>query len=542
MTNRVFVAAYGARYESFLQVCLESLVSASPECQVDVWVDAMAPHSVEFMREAFPTISFTESKNVHSGGQYTARVSGKLDHWSRWFGKTSDGERCFLLDADVLVRKDIFQFFDDRSDILFTHKEERWPINTGVIGAVSSPRTRKFFELWRREVERQLQSRAATDTATEASGGVDQHVFIQYLTRNGASEGHDNARITDGPYTVPLEGGKLEFRGVPCRLLNQTNSVPHNDEAAIIHFKARMRQVIERDGAFNEARPEASSRDMVGMWESTYQKFVSRSLIPFVAQSSAAIPEQDRIFAGRIALESRGMLSSEAIMFAAVCRRIGVQVILESGRARGQSTDVISQALPDVLLHSIEYDDDEDARYGVERLKNRANVVLHRGDSLRIAPRLLARERSRAALLVDGPKGLDAVRFAQTVIAKYPQIVLVGIHDMHNYDTTKRGRPNFARLHFTHAFDVACFSDDDTLLATYAQFDEGSGHTPWMKGAWNLGSYGPTLGIALITWRDRERARRARGMRRMLESGAKIVPRPLRKLGAPVFRRIAQKI
>lgn len=540
MSKRVFITAYGLQYEPFLQTCLESLLSTTSEPFVDVWISEMSEHSLAFLEIAFPTVHFTKVKSHVESASYAARVSRKLDHWSEWFQTSNDGDHCFLIDADTLVKGNPFPFLDGTSDILFTYKHEHWPLNVGVIGAVSSARTRRFFHSWRHDIDEVLQSSNATEHAVRVAGAVDQYVFLSYLKQGSDAPRTQQHFLSAGPYKVQIDNDQFVFKGVPCSLLNETNSVSYDNEAAILHYKANMRQVIEGDGAFNDARSKESSGDMFGMWETVYQSFGERSVTPFIAGCRSAIAQQELDTVRGVTLENRGVLNSEAALFAATCRRLGIEVIIESGRARAQSTTLISRLLPEAVIHSIESSSDSDAVFGIARLKNHPNVVLHQGDARRVAPRLLAAETRRVALFIDGPKGLQAVRLAQKIIASNAQVLLVGIHDMHAKDTTNRGRPNFARVHFAHAFDMICFTDVPAIIDAYSDLDDGSGHTPGQKGPWDLGSYGPTLGIALVTWRDRKRASRLRGLGAVFAKLGLLMPKRIRRVLVASYRRLSE--
>ncbi len=502
--KRVFIAAYGSRYEAFVNVCPESLYDAMPDCRVDVWLGDVSSSTTKLLANAFPDAVIEPPRAFLNSSDYTSRVSEKIVQWSKWFSETKDGEVCFLLDADTLVRGDIFSVMPQNCDVAFTFKNENLPLNTGVVGAVSNPRTREFFRQWERRTTMLLETPSVLQRALNTAGGADQFAFLDIM---GVASTEPPYILTDGPYSIAFDDGELvKLCGVPCSVLNQTNSVPHDDAALVLHYKAKMREVIENDGRFNKVKTAETSRDMVGVWESAYRRHVDRTLPPFVASARQVVPDELLALVRGIPIEPRGMLNSEAALFAGLCRVMGVDSIIESGRARGQSTVVLAQLLPGTVIHSVEMLDDDDSRFGAARVQKFPNVRLHNGTAHEICPRILESTTGTVALVIDGPKGEEAVRLAQHLIARYPQIALVGIHDMHRSDTTARGLPNISRHHFAHAFDRFIFSDHPDLIAEFTDLDAGSGHTPFTKGPWSLGSYGPTLGCAIVTWRDRHRA------------------------------------
>lgn len=534
-TDKIFVAAYGARYESFLSACLESIHESMPSALVEAWIGNMDAHSQSILESAFPNVTFRTSEPVDETIGYTALVSGKLEQWSAWFARTSNGDRCFLLDADTLVRSDLFEHFPQTCNLLFTYKPEKWPLNVGVVGAISSPVSRKFFLEWLFRTRAILASSQGTDEAVATAGAVDQFAFLELL---GVTKDLDTLALGPGPYSIEISGETVFAQGIECRILNQTNSVPHDDPAVVLHYKANMRDVIEHDGRFNSARPAESSRDMVGVWESTYRRFCERTLPSYVASGKEALDSLslDSVRGGFI--EPRGVLNSEGACFAGLCRLLGVQNVVESGRARAQSTFLLATLLPDVKIFSIESECDADAQFGVSRLQEFANVTLIEGDAWVLASHVLGDLKEPTALLIDGPKGEEAVRLAQQLVAVHEHVVLIGIHDMHRNDTTARGLPNISRHWFSHAFDRHIFTDNEHLVDAFSELDAGGGITPHRKSPWDLGSYGPTLGLAIVTWRDRFRV-----LERESESIRKSVWAPVVSLFLPnIYRKLPKSV
>lgn len=531
MKDRIFVAAYGVRYEAFISTFLESVRESMPSVHVEAWIGNMDAHSQSLLELAFPAVTFRVSEPVDETVGYKHLVSGKLEQWSAWFQGTDDGDRCFLLDADTLVRSDLFEHFPRGCDVLYTSKPERWPLNLGVVGAVSSPESRAFFRELLEGSRVILAQPKKTAEAVEVAGAVDQYAFLQLLDVVNDS---DAPVLGPGPYRIGIGGHTVVLSGIECRILNQTNSVPHDDPAVVLHYKAKMRDVIEHDGRFNGARPAETSRDMVGVWEMAYRRFCERALPRFVASGRELLDSASLESIRGLVVESRGVLNSEGACFAGLCRRLGVQNVVESGRARAQSTLLMAQLLPDVHIFSIESARDTDAQYGVSRVQGLSNVTLMEGDARTLATGVLEGLKGPTALFLDGPKGKEAVRLAQQLVADHEHVVLVGIHDMHRNDTTARGLPNISRHWFSHAFDRHIFSDDADLVSAYSHLDVGSGISPHRKGPWDLGSYGPTLGLAIVTWRDRFRARR---QRTKADKGVTKTP-VLRLLPRRVFHRL----
>lgn len=127
-----------------------------------------------------------------------------------------------------------------------------------------------------------------------------------------------------------------------------------------------------------------------------------------------------------IPYETKGILFSELLFVVTICRALGAKRILESGRARGQSTHVLAAAAPDIPLVSIEFDSKSaDVPIAAARLAPFDQVRLLFGDATKLAPRMV---EVGDVVLIDGPKGFRGLRLAARLLAtKRPLAVLV--HD-----------------------------------------------------------------------------------------------------------------
>jgi len=152
--------------------------------------------------------------------------------------------------------------------------------------------------------------------------------------------------------------------------------------------------------------------------------------------------------------ERKGILYSEMLFFT-VCARAGKpRRILESGRARGQSTLILARCFPEIEIISVEYDrNSPDVSIAAQRLENCANVRQLFGDATTLLPNMAAQGD---VALIDGPKGYRGLRLALRLLAtgKAP---MVFVHD------TGRNSPerNFLEKHFPETL-----YSDDPLIAT----------------------------------------------------------------------------
>ena len=108
------------------------------------------------------------------------------------------------------------------------------------------------------------------------------------------------------------------------------------------------------------------------------------------ASINIAAAEMLSAFQRRVAgipYERKGILYSEMFFLYLCAQAAKPSRIVESGRARGQSTLVLSTIFPDLDVVSIESDaDSPDVQVAQERLRGRDNVSMRFGDATRILP------------------------------------------------------------------------------------------------------------------------------------------------------------
>ncbi len=151
---------------------------------------------------------------------------------------------------------------------------------------------------------------------------------------------------------------------------------------------------------------------------------------PTLAAVLAAVPDTlpafDAAMAG-IDYESKGVLFSEMLFVEIGARLAGARRLLESGRARGQSTLILARRFPGVPIVSYEFDArSPDVPIAQARLAGCRDVELRFGDATRELPALAA---AGDAVLVDGPKGFRAVRLALALLTG-GRVDTVFVHDM----------------------------------------------------------------------------------------------------------------
>ncbi len=105
------------------------------------------------------TIRYSHAAPVHFGVIPLRDLELPFDVWKYKYllqSEFQDGDEIIMLDLDGIVTGDVFDAFRYNFDLAFTQRRpwnSLFPINTGFVAMRWSDRTRKFVELWNREIE-----------------------------------------------------------------------------------------------------------------------------------------------------------------------------------------------------------------------------------------------------------------------------------------------------------------------------------------------------------------------------------------------------
>jgi hypothetical protein len=164
---------------------------------------------------------------------------------------------------------------------------------------------------------------------------------------------------------------------------------------------------------------------------------------------------------GTLTYERKGVLFSEMLFLQAAALSAGTpSQVLESGRARGQSTLLLALCFPDTPIASIEYDPNSpDVPVAEARLKAFPNLRLLFGDATRMLPPML---KGGDIALIDGPKGFRGLRLALSLLAT-GKPALIFIHDCPKGSAER----TFLEAHMPQCL----YSDHPDFVQRYARLD-----------------------------------------------------------------------
>ena len=160
--------------------------------------------------------------------------------------------------------------------------------------------------------------------------------------------------------------------------------------------------------------------------------------------------------------ERKGICPSEMFFLYTLVAPLAPKLILESGRARAESTLALARCFPKSRIVSVEFARDHpDVPLAEAKLRPYPNVELLYGDSRTLLP---PRLEPGCVVLIDGPKEFRALKLGLRLLAT-GQPAAVFMHDF--------GR-KFPERHFVQRhLPRARFSDEPDFLARYADLDAG---------------------------------------------------------------------
>ena len=238
------------------------------------------------------------------------------------------------------------------------------------------------------------------------------------------------------------------------------------------------------------------SKSLFGVWKK------KQDFLTLCAQTSEAFQAVMK----QHGFQTSGTFYAECHAFLTMCKLLDVDVILESGMSRGNSTEIWAKNFHGkiVTFENMKQDYHDDV---VNRLSP-YDIDINFEDSNRgFKQKLKQLKDSRVAVFIDGPKDVHAVQLALESF-KFSNVLFVGIHDVANPITKCRAHYGFMKYFKYHVLSTDelefrekfAFLDDDISDPDGAWVYNESGvssHSSDPKAILERFPQGPGIGIAL---------------------------------------------
>jgi len=189
--------------------------------------------------------------------------------------------------------------------------------------------------------------------------------------------------------------------------------------------------------------------------------------------------------------ELRGVFNSEALVLISIINELKTPLFVESGRARGHSTNLVAKHFSQSQLKivSIDYEKNEDTAFS-ESYLSKYPIEFVYGDANKVITQHITDD---CTIFIDGPKGDDALMLA-AVLLKNKKVKAVLVHDLH--------KNTFHRNVAENIFGNYFFSDDADFVERFKDLDtncwiemEGTGDAPYVRHGTPISSYASTMGV-----------------------------------------------
>lgn len=155
----------------------------------------------------------------------------------------------------------------------------------------------------------------------------------------------------------------------------------------------------------------------------------------------------------KICYLSHGILNSEMLLFISLVKYFGVNLIIESGRSKGYSTNILAESFKNFKykIFSVEYDKySPNVKISFERLRKYKNLNLIFGNSFDIIPQII---KENCCILIDGPKGFKSIKLAVKLLQN-PYVKAIFIHDLYRDSPFRKDAEKiFSNYFFTDDYD-----------------------------------------------------------------------------------------
>lgn len=226
---RYIVAAFGERYSGLLLTTLFSIRQSAPNSHVSVYWQDMSDEKIQNFKKLFPSAQFIRT-DFDFSGDLVQRISSKTLMWSHACRNETDELLCFM-DADMILLRDVTPLARAmQTDMIFTVKNEKVPINTGILICRNSEGVKTFFQSWLQETTKILKDETLLAQSVDEKlpyGGADQMSFYRMI-------GYE---MDKKEFFFEKGGLQTTLEAVPCELLNHTMQKALTKEVYIVHYK-----------------------------------------------------------------------------------------------------------------------------------------------------------------------------------------------------------------------------------------------------------------------------------------------------------------
>ena len=259
---KFIITIFGDKHIGMLLTNIYSILQSNPGSHVAVFWQDIEERLIKAIMKGFRSVTFIET-DFDLTSDPIKRISSKTLLWN-YAAKTYPCDNICILDVDTLVIRNIGHFFDQDFDIVFTYKDEQFPLNTGVM-LCKGNKYPLFFGTWEEETIKIINDPESFEKANSPEypyGGPDQMSFFKLLRYNPRQR----------EYVLTIHGQELIVKAMPCRILNEVHSREIRESTHIIHYKGGWQPILLKGQNFTKFRTKAPSWEMYILYLKTFKK------------------------------------------------------------------------------------------------------------------------------------------------------------------------------------------------------------------------------------------------------------------------------
>jgi len=251
--KEIFLVCYfGRKFRGMLVTLIHSINRSCPNKEIHIlYYDA--PAEMTNLSSTFCNINLVPITPINADATQAAAFKPLII--SNYLRSLPEKCKVFVIDVDMVVKKDPFDLINGNSDIVFTTRDGVWPINGGILG-ISDPNRKSvcdFFEAWARQIMLIVSDKEAVKIARSPShpyGHVDQMTFYQLI--NYSRKKSEFSYTSENKET-------LIFRAESGELLNETRSCVPRSDVRVVHYKGGWHSILLDGTGFTKNRPRSES-------------------------------------------------------------------------------------------------------------------------------------------------------------------------------------------------------------------------------------------------------------------------------------------
>ncbi len=268
------------KYLYLLRPFLQSISEQIEQPKVFVIYYEYSLSNLYFLERVFPFVRFIKEDRKSDNPTYIN--SGRLHHYLDILETLEKDSDIVYIDCDTIILKDFSDIFDKDFDAAFTYKEDKFPLNFGVICGRNNASFKETIKYICETVDNIFLDDNLLAEATRLSGAADQHsinALIHAPNKPPAYETYTE-KDRDGTfgkrYNIEINGINIKMDFFPCTIYNETECKPISDELKVIHYKSGWHPILKEihKPKYSKYRSEEDCREMFNYWASFNNKAV----------------------------------------------------------------------------------------------------------------------------------------------------------------------------------------------------------------------------------------------------------------------------